>query len=364
MSRDVIATISLQALQHNYQWLRERYPKQAILAMIKSNAYGHGMISVANALPDMDAFGIACVEEAITLRAAGVKVPLVLMPGFSDAGELQQCAQAQLVPVIHEWTQLACLQATPLPHPLKVWLKIDTGMHRLGFLPKDVAKAYEQLRQIPWVQHPVGLMTHLARADDADQAFTASQLTAFQALTQHWPGPKSIANSAAILRYPETLADWIRPGIMLYGVSPFAQEYGLQHGLQPVMTLQAKLIALHDLQAGDAIGYGGTYRCTRPMRVGVVAIGYGDGYPWHAKNGTPVLIRGKRCSLAGRVSMDMITVDLTACPEAQVGDRVTLWGEGLPVEEIAAHASTIPYQLFCNLTTRVKVVTQPIQVTS
>lgn len=360
MSRDVIATISQAALLHNYRFLRAHCPQQSIWAMIKSNAYGHGMVSVAKTLTGVDAFGIACIEEALTLRAAGIEAPLILMPGFSDATELLECAQADLLPVIHEWSQLDCLRRTPLPKTISAWLKVDTGMHRLGFLPDDFPQAYAQLHEIPSVRQPVGLMTHLARADDDDPTSVAAQLAVFKQFTADLPGPKSVANSAAILRYPETHADWIRPGIMLYGVSPFAKMHGTQHGLRPVMTLTAKLIARHQLQPGDAIGYGGTFRCETAMSVGVVAIGYGDGYPWHAKNGTPVLVRGKRCTLAGRVSMDMITIDLSACPDASVGDRVTLWGEGLPVEEVAAHAGTIPYQLFCNLTTRVKVVEQPI----
>jgi alanine racemase len=358
MSRDVTATIDYAALRHNYAFLRSYCPSQSLLAMIKANAYGHGMINIARALPQMDGFGVACVEEAIWLRQSGVTNQIVLMPGFTDAEELSLCDQWGLAAVVHEFHQLDLLERVILVNPLKVWLKIDTGMHRLGFLPEHWLLAYERLIKNPQVAKPLILMTHLACADDENSSSMQEQFERFKSLVDARDGLWSIANSAAILRDTSLHGDWVRPGLMLYGVSPFSHSTGLSLGLKPVMTLKAKLIARHEYAEGSYIGYGATYRCPKAMQVGVVAIGYGDGYPWHAKTGTPVLIRGQRCSLIGRVSMDMITVDLSQCPEAAIGDMVTLWGEDLPIESVAVCAQTIPYQLFCNLTSRVKLINQ------
>lgn len=358
MSRDVIATIDYDSLRHNYAFLRAYCPSQSLLAMIKANAYGHGMINIACALPGMDGFGVACVEEAIQLRQSGVMNQIVLMPGFTDADELSLCDQWGLAAVVHEFHQLDLLERVTLTQPLKVWLKIDTGMHRLGFLPEHWLAAYERLKNNPKVAKPLILMTHLACADDAHSTSMNEQFERFKSLVDARDGLWSIANSAAILRDTSMHGDWVRPGLMLYGVSPFSNSTGLSLGLKPVMTLKAKLIARHEYAEGSYIGYGATYRCPKSMQVGVVAIGYGDGYPWHAKTGTPVLIRGQRCSLIGRVSMDMITVDLSQCPMAAIGDMVTLWGADLPIESVAACAQTIPYQLFCNLTSRVKLIHQ------
>lgn len=355
MSRGVVATIDSAALQHNFNFIRRNFPAQSILAMVKSNAYGHGLVSVARWLPDVDALGVACIEEVLKLRTAGINTPIVLMPGFSDPEELRLLAEYKVIPVIHDLFQIELLEKTTFTQPLSIWLKIDTGMHRLGFSPECVPMAYERLCRLAFIQKPLGLMTHLANADQ-DEAYTKQQIRTFFEITADYPGPKSVANSAGILHYPEARSDWIRPGIMLYGVSPFPKDTGEQQGLKPVMTLRAKLMATHFFKKGSPIGYGCTYCCPEDMPVGVVAVGYGDGYPRHAVSGTPVLVGGRRCALIGRVSMDMITIDLRPFPKAVVGEVVTLWGDGLPVEEIAESAGTIPYQLFCSLTARVKML--------
>ena len=240
--------------------------------------------------------------------------------------------------------------------PLTVWLKLDTGMHRLGFSREGFHAAYERLMQCPKVNKPIHLMTHLACADEPDSNKTQEQIRLFnEACTHIQEGERSLANSAGILAWPQSHADWVRPGIMLYGVSPFEGKTGQENQLQPVMTLYSEIISIHHYEKGDTIGYGATYQCEKNMTVAAVAIGYGDGYPRHAPSGTPVLVNGQHCKLVGRVSMDMITIDVTACAEVNIGDPVVLWGEGLPVENIAQHAGTIGYELLCRVTPRVEL---------
>lgn len=354
MTRPTFVEINTQALQHNLQRVRVHAPHSAVLAMIKANAYGHGLIKVAHALAGADALGVAFLEEALQLRAAGIQQPIVLMEGFFTAAELTEMVQHDLEIVVHHAEQLTMLESVKLAQPLTVWLKIDTGMHRLGFAPAQVQAAWQRLQQCANVKPEIGLLSHFADPDDLTKPTTSLQFACFNTCVQGLPQLRTLANSAAIIAWPDTHYEWVRPGIMLYGVSPFAGSVGADDDLQVVMTLRSELIAIHQLQKGDAIGYGGTWICDEDMLMGVVAIGYGDGYPRHAVNGTPVLVNGKIVQLAGRVSMDMITVDLRTQPNAKVGDPVVLWGEGLPVEQVARFADTIAYELLCGVTERVR----------
>lgn len=355
MTRPARATIDHKALRANLQRARTAAPGARLLAVIKADGYGHGMVRVAEALHDADGFGVASLDEALVLREAGIAHPVVLMAGFFSADELPAIARHRFGMVVHHETQLELLESTALPRPVQVWLKIDTGMHRLGFRPEQTAEVYGRLRACPHVLDRIRLMTHLANADDRHDETTAQQLERFEAAVQGLDGDRSIANSGGILGWPASHADWARPGIMLYGVSPFADTVSRQEGLTPVMTLSSELIAVNRLRRGERVSYGGTWVCPEDMTVGVVAIGYGDGYPRAASSGTPVLIRGRRAPLVGRVAMDMLCVDLRGLDEAQVGDRVELWGKGVPVEEIARAASTIPYELLCNVARRVRI---------
>lgn len=350
-------SIDLAALRHNLQRVRQAAPGCRVMAAVKANGYGHGLVRVAQALSDTDAFGVACINEALALRTAGINAPITLLEGFFHVDEISLIEELQLDLLLHHADQIATLERATIRKPIRVWLKIDTGMHRLGVSPQSTASLWQRLEQHPQLQ-PMGQMTHLARADELDHPATAEQLLLFRRATESLPGERAIANSAGVLGWPETHGDWVRPGIMLYGVSPFVGGRAAEHDLKPVMTLSSELIAVNMMQKGDAVGYGGTWICPEAMPVGVVAVGYGDGYPRHAPNGTPVLVNGQRVSMIGRVSMDMICVDLRSQPEARIGDPVVLWGKGLPVEEIAEAAGTIAYELLCSVTQRVALVEQ------
>ncbi len=347
--------IDISALEHNFAQIKKIAPSANVMAMIKANAYGHGLVSVAKALPQANAFGVATIDEAIALRQAGIQQPLVVMSGFFDEAELTCMLDYQLTAVIHHFDQIQLLQQTSLSSPLGVWLKIDTGMRRLGFLPEHAASAHQALLDHPQVKKPLVVMTHLACSDQRNHPHTVTQIAQFNQAVASWPGLRSLACSAAMIDRPQIHADWVRPGILLYGISPFADQTGLMFGLKPAMTLMARLISVKEVCKGDSIGYGATWVCPKDMKIGVVSMGYGDGYPRHAKSGTPILVNGQRCTLIGRVSMDLITVDLKNQPHAKRGDPVVLWGKGLPVEEIAACAGTIGYELVCKVTTRVPV---------
>lgn len=348
--------IDLAALRHNLARARAAAPGSRVLAAIKANGYGHGMLRVARALEQADGFGVACLAEAMQLREAGIRQPIVLLEGFFGADELEAIARHHFIPAIHDTAQLEWLEQAVLPAPIAVWLKVDSGMHRLGFPLARAQQAWQRLAACRNVSTVVGCMTHLANADNLNDDFTARQLADFRQYTAGLPGERSIANSAALLGWPESHAEWVRPGIMLYGVSPLLGGRGGQHDLKPVMTLRSELIAVNHLKRGEAVGYGGAFVCPEDMAVGVVAAGYGDGYPHHIPNGVPVLVNGRRVPLVGRVSMDMLTVDLRSQPEARPGDPVVLWGEGLPVEEIAEYAGSIPYELLCRVMPRVDAV--------
>lgn len=353
--RGTRVSINLTALRHNLQRVRQAAPGCRVMAAVKADGYGHGLVRVAKALNDSDGFGVACIDEALQLRAAGITAPITLLEGFFHADEIPLIEQHRLDLLLHHADQIAALERATIRTPIRVWLKIDTGMHRLGVSPENVPSLWRRLESHPGLR-PVGQMTHLACADELNHPATAQQLQRFAMATESLPGERAIANSAGILGWPETHDDWVRPGIMLYGVSPFVGGHAADHDLQPVMTLSSELIAVNMTQAGDTVGYGGAWLCPEAMPVGVVAVGYGDGYPRHAGHGTPVLVNGRRVPLIGRVSMDMICVDLRTQPEARIGDPVVLWGEGLPVEEVAVVAGTIPYELLCSVTRRVALV--------
>ncbi len=353
MPRPIQARIDLSALERNLQVAR-RATGARIMAVIKADAYGHGLLRAAEALDAAEGFALLDIRDAICLRDAGFNQTILLLEGFFTPDDLPKVAQYDLTCVIHCYQQIDMLDAYPGRGSLNVWFKIGSGMNRLGFSPDKVHAALERLRIHPAVGD-ITLMTHFSRADEVNGV--AEQLEVFHELVAPYRMARSLANSAALLRFPETHADWVRPGIMLYGASPFADISAQQLGLQPVMTLQSRIIAVQELRAGETIGYGGLFRAEAPMRVGVVACGYADGYPRHAPTGTPVLVDDYPTRILGRISMDMLSVDLSALPDADVGSRVTLWGAGLPVEQVAHAAGTISYELLCALTARVPIVT-------
>ena len=326
------------------------------MAVIKANAYGHGLLRMARSLSDADAFAVARTDEGLALRQSGIAQRIAVLQGFFNGDELKAHAEAGLEPVIHSDWQVDLLESVPLPAPLAVWLKLDTGMHRLGVLPSEFHTLLDRLQRCPQVQQPIPLMSHLANADAVNDGFTTHQLNLFRDITQAVASESSLANSAGLFAWEDARREWVRPGISLYGVSPFPDRTGLDEDLEPVMTFRSRLISIKEVPAGTPVGYGGDWICPHPTRLGVVAVGYGDGYPRRAVSGTPVLIRNQRVPLAGRVSMDMITLNLNGCPEAHPGDLVTLWGKGLPVEEIAHKAGTIPYDLLCGITQRVRII--------
>lgn len=350
--RPAQARIDLQALQHNFRRVRALAPDSKVMAIIKANAYGHGLVQVAQALSGADAFGVVCIEEAISLREAGIGRRIVLLEGLFGEDDLALIHGYQLDVVIHHASQLEILERSQLLQPLHVWLKIDSGMHRLGFAADQVMAVSERLKKLPMLGS-LGYMSHFACADEPQNSATQIQLERFNEVCADLAGERSLANSAAVLAWPATHYDWVRPGIMLYGSSPFPEKSAAELELQPVMTLASSLIAVNLHRKGDAIGYGGDWTCPADMPVGVAAIGYGDGYPRHAPAGTPLLVNGKRTPLIGRVSMDMICIDLRLLPDAKVGDEVILWGAGLAVDEVAQQAGTIAYELLCGVASRV-----------
>jgi alanine racemase len=355
MGRPATITIDVDALRHNLQHIRKLAPHSSILAMVKSNAYGHGLERIGLALSDAEALGVACIEEGILLRKAGVKNPIVLMEGLFTGDELSLAAEMDFDLVVHHLPQVEMLEKKPSIKPLQIWLKINTGMHRLGFDADQVEAVYQRLMQCSNVKKNIIVMTHFAEADSEDKTPTQKQIERFQCITKDIPGSRSMCNSAGIMRWPKAHHDWVRPGIILYGASPIKGDCALSHGFKPVMSLSTQIIAIHNVAKGEKVGYGGAWICPESMLVGVIAVGYGDGYPQYAKAGTPVLANGKICPLVGRVSMDMATVDLRSQPQAKVGDPVILWGEGLPVEKVAENNQTSAYELLTRITQRVRV---------
>ncbi|MCF4008299.1 alanine racemase [Rheinheimera sp. UJ63] len=354
MSRRPVAQIDLLALQQNLQRVKQLAPDSQVLAVLKANAYGHGLVKVAQKLTAADAFAVARIDEALALRTAGIVKPIVLLEGFYEAAELPLLLANNLQTIVHNELQLQALEQTPLDGQLKVWLKIDTGMHRLGIDPAEVDNMYRRLWQCSNVLPGIRLMSHFSCADELDSATTSQQLALFQQLCADKAEQHSLANSAAILAWPATHGQWVRPGLMLHGISPFAGKQGADHQLQPVMRLSSRLIAIRKVKAGDTVGYAGLWRAKTDTFIGVIAVGYGDGYPRHAANGTPVWLNGREVPLAGRVSMDMITVDLGHFCKDKIGDEAVLWGPELAIERVAAQAETIAYELLCNITPRVQ----------
>ncbi len=351
--RPARALIDLQALRHNYQLAREVSGAKA-LAVVKADAYGHGAVRCAQALQEQaDGFAVACIEEALQLREAGIRGPILLLEGFFEADELALIEQHGLWCVVHSLWQLEAIERSSVRKPLTVWLKLDSGMHRVGLHPADYQAAYRRLLASGKVAKIV-LMSHFARADELDCPRSTEQLAVFEQARQGLVAEISLRNSPAVLGWPqlgykEQASDWVRPGIMLYGATPFEQAQAVAAQLQPVMTLESKIISVRELPADEPVGYGARFVTERPTRVGVVAMGYADGYPRHAPTGTPVLIDGQPSRLIGRVSMDMLCVDLSDLPAAGLGSRVELWGKQVLASDVAACAGSIPYQLFCNL---------------
>ena len=357
MTRPARARLSAPALLNNLQRVRQYAPHAKVMAVVKANGYGHGLAWVAKTLGSVDGFGVASMEEGAALRALHIQQPICLLEGFFHVDELPTLASLGLEPALHHIRQLSDLEQATNIGPLDVWLKIDTGMHRLGFTPDVVANALQRLRACPNVR-AIKFMTHFANADNKFDATTRIQTDLFLQLTQGISAMRSLANSAGVVAWPASHLEWVRPGIMLYGASPMIGQSAEALGLQPVMTLQTEIIAIHQRRKGEVVGYGGDWVCPEDMPVGVAAIGYGDGYPRRAPPGTPVLVGGKRLPLIGRVSMDMITLDLRLRPHTRIGDPVVLWGRGLPAEEVAEHMGTIAYELFCCVTQRVPHITQ------
>ncbi|TVT50903.1 MAG: alanine racemase [Denitromonas halophila] len=345
MSRPAIARIDLSALRHNYRLARSRHGGRA-LAVIKANAYGHGAVACARALAgEADAFAVAVVEEALELRDAGIRQPILVLEGAFGPDDLAHATMHDLWMVAHNAEQLALIEAHRSIRPLTVWLKMDSGMHRAGIAPADYAAAHARLRALPQVG-PIVLMTHFARADEPDEAATADQIATFDRATANLPGERSLCNSGGILGWPAGYRDWARPGILLYGADPMPSD---DHGLKPVMTLESAIMNIRELAPGEALGYGGRFVSDTPTRVGLVAMGYADGYPRVAPTGTPVAVDGQLTRVIGRVSMDMMTVDLTDLPAARIGSRVELWGNTVPINTVAHAAGTIAYELLCNI---------------
>jgi alanine racemase len=353
VSRLIRAVIDSGALKSNLRALRGFAPQSRVVAVVKANAYGHGLVQTARALAEADAFGVARLEEGIALREAGVKQPVVLLEGIFTAEEVADAARSSFDLMVHNECQIELLEEARQVHPFVLWLKIDTGMNRLGFRPEEFAAALTRLQRLKVPPREIRLVTHLARADEKNDAMTREQLQRFKSAVRGQHFPTSIGNSAAILRWPDAHGAWIRPGIALYGVSPFADASAVSFGLRPAMTLETTVIATRRVTRGEAVGYGAAWHAERDTTIAILAGGYGDCLPRSLGNGSPVLINGQRAPLVGRVSMDMIAVNVDGIADVHVGSRGLLWGAGLSVEEIAAHAGTIPYELLCGVRQRV-----------
>lgn len=356
MSRAATATIHLDALRGNLARVRELAGDARVMAVVKADAYGHGLERCARALADADAFGVASIPDGLRLRAAGHRQRIVVLSGPDAAGDVAEMRRLRLEAVIHHDSQLAMLESARGGDPLRVWLKLDTGMHRLGFPVERAAELHARLRALPAVDPAIVLMTHFASSDEFDNDFTARQTHAFLAATKGLSCERALSNSAGLLGWPAARGEWVRVGGLLYGLSVVAGKTGADFGFASAMTLATRLVSVKRVQRGERIGYGSTWECPEDMSIGVAAIGYGDGYPRSAPSGTPVLVNGAPAVIIGRVSMDLLTLDLRNAPAARVDDVVTLWGLQLPVETIAQHADTISYELTCGVTRRVLFV--------
>lgn len=353
MKSPIRAEISAAALRSNLHRIRILAPTSRVMAVVKANAYGHGLLEAAKCLASADAFGVARIEEALVLRNAGVTTPIVLLEGVLDSEQLEQAARQDLEIVVHSDEQLALLAQAPPEVSFVVWLKIDTGMNRLGFRPEQLWSVLTRLARVGARVRELRAMTHFASADEPESQMTARQVATFSSLMRGRNWPRSLCNSAGLFTRPDAHADWVRPGLALYGVSPFTELLGSQLGLQPAMRLVSTVIAMRDVMQGETVGYGGVWKAAHDSRIAILAAGYGDGLCRSISSGAPVLIRGERAPIAGRVSMDMIAVDVSRLPPVQVGEPAVLWGPELPIEEVAAHAATIPYELLCGINRRV-----------
>lgn len=353
-ARGAVARINLEAVRHNLRVAKQLAPGARAIAVVKANAYGHGDLTVAAALKDeAELFAVARFEEAQKLRAGGIRQPILLLEGFFNVAQLEYAARHDFHICIHQFAQLEALERTPLARPVTVWVKIDSGMHRVGFAPEQADEVFSRLARVAAVLQPVNAMTHFARADEPEQrAVTEAQIARFQQVTKGRVKATALCNSAGVIAFPEAHADYIRPGIMLYGITPFGDQQGSDVGLRPAMDFTTTLIAVREHKAGEPVGYAGSWVSPRDTRIGVIAVGYGDGYPRMAPPGTPVLVNGRRVPLAGRVSMDMATIDLGPDATDKVGDEVLLWGQGLAAEEVARHVGTIAYELVTRMTAR------------
>ena len=358
MSRTTVATIHLGALRHNLARIKQLAAPAQVMAVVKADAYGHGLERVARALDGAaDAFAVASLGDGLRLRAAGHRQRIVVLSGPDQAGDIAEMQRLGLDAAIHHESQLRWLsEASPTRGRLRVWLKVDSGMHRLGFAPERAAAVHAQLAAMPGLDPDIGLMTHFAESEVFDGERTRQQIERFQSATHGLAGPRSLSNSAAVLGWPDARGAWVRTGGLLYGLSVVEGKSGADFGFRAAMTLSTRLIAVNAMKRGERIGYNGLWECPEDMPVGVAAVGYGDGYPRSAVAGTPVLVGNQRVPVIGRVSMDLITLDLRSAPEAKVGDRVVLWGPELPVEIVAAQAGTISYDLTCGMTRRVLFV--------
>lgn len=363
MSRGMQALVSLDAIRDNLGVARAAAGDARVMAVVKSDGYGHGLVQVAKALGGgVDAFAVTDFDEALALREAGFEQRIVLLQGPFAAADIPRAAAENLELVVHAGWQLEALEQAHVSAPLRLWLKVDSGMHRLGFAVDEVAAVWRRINALPayTVEPEIGFMTHLACADDRDNPMTYRQLEAFEEACRCFGGPLSAANSAGLLGWPASHFDWVRPGIMLYGASPFSDRQPMDFSLRPAMTLQGRLVAVKHLSAGQVVGYGATWSCPQDMPIGVVSVGYGDGYPRHAPSGTPLEVGGNRSSLVGRISMDMLAIDLRGMSELPVpGDTVTLWGEQPRPESVAEAAGTISYELFCRAPPRARRVYIP-----
>ena len=352
MARPIQASFDLAALKNNFAIARRHAGSAAMMAVIKANAYGHGLLRVARTLADAEGFALLELDDAVRLRDAGYRQRILLLEGCFSVAELPEISHHGFTIVVHAREQLQMLKTLRTDRKIDVFLKFNTGMNRLGFPTADADSVIEEMNALPCVGKVV-LTTHFSDAEGVSGIDW--QMREFEGRVARQGYARSLANSAALLRFPDARGDWVRPGLMLYGASPLEDASALKLGLKPVMTLTSAIIAIQKLKPGDTVGYGGLFSAVRNMRIGVVACGYADGYPRHAHNGVPVLIEGVRVPMAGRVSMDMLCVDLTNVPHASVGSAAVLWGEGLPVEEVAAAAGTVSYELLCALARRVPV---------
>ncbi len=351
MTRPTVAHIDLNALRHNFNQVKKYAPHSKVMPVIKADAYGHGALTIASALPQADGFAVAFIDEAVALRESGIKQPIVVLQGVYERSELELAASLGLQIVIHQAAQVELLESCNIA-PLVVWMKLETGMHRAGISSDEFVPLLARLKALAQVAE-IRFMTHFACADELESSVTSDQFHLFQEMTGNSSAVCSLANSAAIITKPETHRDWVRPGIMLYGASPLQGSTAQHEGLKPVMTLESSIIAIKQLRPGDTVGYGASWTAETEGRIAIVAIGYGDGYPRCLGGKAQVLLNGQRAPLVGRVSMDSLAINLSDQDQVQLGDRVILWGKGLPVEELAAGANTISYELLCNVTQRV-----------